>query len=85
MFTIAARQSRWPKLVLACRALATDDADLHRRGAHMLDSVLASWSRSFTVPSAGTLSELQELAPKVRGKVPDRTLVHIDDIVRHAG
>lgn len=72
-FTVFAQQSRWPRLVLACRSVAFDDDDVQRRGRRMLESTLAAWNNAFTEPTSAQRTELHRLESIVGGRVSKRT------------
>jgi HEAT repeat protein len=78
-FAVFFKQSRWPKLLVACRSIASNDEELRSQGELLLRSALDSWNRSSTRPTAAQLDELTTLEPVVRG--------HIDlvaDLLKHA-
>jgi hypothetical protein len=69
VFVVVGQQGRWPRLVLACRAIAGADDELREQGRLMLDSVFSSWNRSSTDPTAGQLDELRARGPAAAGRV----------------
>jgi hypothetical protein len=72
VFGVFLHQSRWPRLVLACRALtaAADDDDLRHRGQVLLRAAYAGWHSAFTRPSPSELAELDRLAPEAAAELP---------------
>jgi hypothetical protein len=83
-FAVFACQSRWPKLVLACRAIASDDENLRRRGEHLLTSLRASWNNSFTRPSDAQIDEVTRLEPVVGSRISPAAHGDLLDWLRHA-
>lgn len=81
-FRVFAQQSRWPKLVLAVRALAADDVDVRERGSLMLASTLSAWNSSATEPTVAQLDELREVVPQVRRQLSSRQADELDDLLR---
>jgi hypothetical protein len=73
VFDVFLRQSRWPQLVLACRALTAADDDLRHRGQLLLRAAYAGWHHAFTRPSSAELDELDRLAPEAAADLPPAT------------
>jgi HEAT repeat protein len=84
LFRVVAAQARWPRLVLACRAVLSDDPEVAARGVVELQAVQDSWNRAQTPPQPMNLDEVRRLAPEVRARVPSRTADELDDVLRHA-
>lgn len=85
-FWALAHQDRWPRLVLACRALAAaddrGDDDLRDRAERLLAATLAGWNRSFTRPTPAHLDELHRTIPRAAAHLPPvaaRDLLHLLD------
>jgi hypothetical protein len=81
-FGVFLRQSRWPRLVLACRALTAADDDLRHRGQLLLRAALTGWHHAFTRPSPAQLDELDRLAPEAAADLPPAVGRALLDLLR---
>jgi len=63
-------QGRWPRLVLACRALVAADEDLHPWGERLLAGARAGWNSSSSLPTPAQIEELDRLVPTVADRRP---------------
>lgn len=84
VFGVFVEQSRWPRLVLASRAITSDDDELRRRGERLLTSVRSSWNRSYTRPSDAQVAELTALEPRVGDRIPPTVRDELRDLLRRA-